>query len=479
MKSIYFRKITPIFICFFLFACEEREKLNTVNKEDVAGLPNIIILLADDLGYGDLSIYGSQSIETPNIDALAREGMRFSQFYSGSAVCSPSRACLLTGKYPLRYDIRQHFNDNEEHLPETSITLPELLRDNGYKTVHIGKWHLGGLRPIDYEARAAGNTANPGPLQHGFDHYLSSIEGAPIRPKLLKERKLYREGGKYMIRNDRRADTIYKHWTEIKVDEAISKIDIYQNENAPFFVNLWFDVPHTPYEPAPEPHLSKYKKLGATGDQLYFRSMVSHLDANIGRLISYLKEKGIFENTIILFTSDNGPAFQGSPGPFSGGKTDLHEGGLRVPMLAVWKGRIPENTHSFNTLHMADILPTLADAVGINIDNLEIDGISALPLLENNNYVEREALYWQMDLYKGFQNQGPKPHPYATSGIVQGKWKMLMDSTGPAALYDLAQDHRELYNLKGKHPFVEKELSSKLKDFLMAKRDTTGFIEVK
>ena len=127
MRSTFFRKIIPIFICFCLFACEEIEKPNSVNKENVAVPPNIIILLADDLGYGDLSIYGSQSIETPNIDALAREGMRFSQFYSGSAVCSPSRACLLTGKYPLRYDIRQHFNDNQEHLPESSIKLYTLV----------------------------------------------------------------------------------------------------------------------------------------------------------------------------------------------------------------------------------------------------------------------------------------------------------------------------------------------------------------
>ena len=439
--------------------------------------PNIIVLLADDLGYGDLSCFGSASIETPHLDSLARQGMRFSRFYTGSAVCTPSRACLLTGRYPLRYDIRQHFPDEQQHLPTTAVTLPELLQQAGYRTAHIGKWHLGGLRPRDFQARQAGEAANPGPLQHGFEHSLTSIEGAPIRPELITNRRLYREGGKYMVRNDERAPESRKHWTEIKVDEAMAVIETFTAEDNPFFINLWFDVPHTPYEPAPEPHLSKYQQLGATGDQLYFRSMVSHLDATIGRLIRYLKAQGIFENTIILFTSDNGPAFQGSPGPFRGGKTDLHEGGIRVPMFAVWPGHIPANTHSFSTVHMADILPTLSEAVGIRTDTLSLDGISRLAQLKDDAYAERGTLFWQMDLYEFYQNQGPKPTPYATSVVTQGKWKLLADSVQPTELFDLEQDHRELYNLLGEQPDVENELLKGLKKFLQDERDASGFQE--
>lgn len=465
-----------IFITLLVFSCAQPPEAKK-GGDNNPKKPNVIILLADDLGYGDLSCYGSQSIETPHIDSLAREGMRFTRFYSGSAVCSPSRACLLTGKYPLRYDIRGHFTDNQEHLPESSITLPELLKADGYRTAHIGKWHLGGLRPKDYEARTKGEKANPGPLQHGFDHSLTSIEGAPIRPQLITDRKLYREGGKYMVRNDKRAEETDRHWTEIKVDEAISLIDGHTETTDPFFINLWFDVPHTPYEPAPEPHLSKYKKLGATGDQLYFRSMVSHLDANIGRLVSHLKDKGIFDNTIILFASDNGPAFQGSPGPFKGGKTDLHEGGIRVPMFAVWKGKIPENSYSFNTVHMADFLPTISNAVDIDISELGLDGKNILPKLTDNTYSQRDALFWQMDLYRHYQNQGPKPKPYATSVVIDGKWKLLADSLGPTELFDLEADHRELYNLLGEQPEREKELYQKLIDFLLAERDASGFVE--
>lgn len=427
-----------IILLITLQSCSESK--NALHNSQVSQ-PNIIILLADDLGYGDLSCYGSQSIETPNIDALAREGMRFTRFYTGSAVCTPSRACLLTGKFPLRYDIRRHFTDNEEHLPESSVsvTLAELLKKEGYHTAHIGKWHLGGLRPKDYEARTAGKKANPGPLQHGFAHSLTSIEGAPIRPELINQ---YTEG------------------------------------NNPFFLNLWFDVPHTPYEPAPEPHLSKYEKLGATGDQLLFRSMVSHLDANIGRLIQHLKQKGIFDNTIFVFASDNSPASQGSPGPFKGGKTDLHEGGIRVPMFAVWPNHIPSNQYSFQTVHMADIFPTLCEAADIEIQNLELDGKSMLAKWKNNTYQSREALFWQMDLYKHFQNQGPKPMPYATSVIIQGKWKMLADGLEPTELFDLEADHRELYNLLGEYPDLEQALSKQLHSFLQAPRDSSGFREL-
>lgn len=470
MRSILF--ITALYCLACLGACNPAGAEKAL--QDIR--PNVIILLADDLGYGDLSAYGSQSIETPHLDALAREGIKLSQFYAGSAVCTPSRACLLTGKFPLRYDIRRHFTDNEEHLPEAAVTLPEVLREAGYRTAHIGKWHLGGLRPMDFEARTAGNPANPGPLQHGFEHSLTSIEGAPIRPELIRNRQLYRQGGHYMVRNDQRAEPDDHHWTEIKVNEAIGLIDTYTENREPFFLNLWFDVPHTPYEPAPEPHLSKYQALGATGDQLYFRSMVSHLDAQIGRLVQHLKARGIFEKTIILFTSDNGPAFQGSPGPFKGGKTDLHEGGIRVPMFAIWKDHFPAGSSTFSPMHMADILPTLAAALDIPLEQAqELDGRNRLAALTDPDFAAHEALFWQMDLYKGFQNQGPKPTPYATAVIRDGHWKLLANGTGPTELFDLANDHRELYNLLDQEPEQAQALYEKLHTFLVAPRDSSGF----
>jgi len=379
------------------------------NADGTGRPPNVIILLADDLGYGDLSCYGSQSIETPHIDALAAEGMRFTRFYAGSAVCTPSRACLLTGKFPLRFDIRRHFSDKDgRYLPEKPVTLPELLKHAGYATAHIGKWHLGGLQPHNIEARQAGRPSAPGPLQHGFDHYLANVEG-PVRQVLLRERRLYREGGHYMYRNDEKAPDDSRHWTDLKIEEAIRLLENWKTEDQPFFLNLWFDVPHTPYEPAPEPHLSNYRKLGVSGDQLYFRSMVSHLDAGIGRLVSRLKELDLFDNSLILFTSDNGPAFQGSPGPFRGGKTDLHEGGIRVPLIAVWPGRIPANTYSFQTAHMADLLPTISAAAGREELPGDLDGVNLLSHLEGGPESSGMRFCFKWTFIHSFRIRAPNP----------------------------------------------------------------------
>ncbi|MEO1011624.1 MAG: sulfatase-like hydrolase/transferase [Bacteroidota bacterium] len=424
-----------------LTGCEQSLKTSGENRI------NIIFLMADDLGYGDLSCYGSQSIETPHIDQLAGDGMKFTHFYSGSAVCSPSRASLLTGKFPLRYDVQKHFSDSTDHLPRRATTLAELLKGQGYQTCHIGKWHLGGLRLSDIEKRKNDEPALPGPLQHGFDHYLANIEGRPIRRNHILKRTLYRKGGKTMLRNDERASAVEDHWTEIKVTEAIQWLSNKRDRDTPFFLNMWFDVPHTPYEPAPAPHLSKYRKMGVEGDQLLFRSMVSHLDAEIGRLVDYLKENDLYENTLIVFTSDNGPAHQGSPGPFKGGKTDLHEGGIRVPMIAVLGGKIPEGTISFQPVHMVDLLPTISSLTGFESPR-DLDGIDMTRvLLEAGKEVPRPPMLFQMFLYKGYQNQGPKPTPYATGAVIDGNWKLLTDSLKPVELINLARDHREIYNL--------------------------------
>ncbi|MFH5833775.1 sulfatase [Halalkalibaculum sp. DA384] len=464
-------------ILLLLMSCNSNQEYNNEATDSAREKPNIIFIMADDLGYGDLSSYGSPSVETPNIDALADEGMKFMRFYAASAVCTPSRASVLTGKYPLRFDITRHFMVANRHLPDGTPTIPSVLKKAGYGTAHLGKWHLGGLRTEDVERRQEGKRAVPGPLQHGFDHYLSQNEGEPPRLTLIRERQMYRKGGHHMFRNDKQAPKDDNHWTEIKINEASRLIADWDEKNQPFYLNLWFTVPHTPYEPAPEPHLSKYEKIGATGDQLLFRSMMSHMDAQIGRLVDTLKARNLYENTLIVFTSDNGPAYQGSPGPFRGGKTDLHEGGIRVPMIAVWKGHVPENTTSFQTMHMVDLLPTFAEAAGVDHGIEDLDGMSLLDHLMGGPRQERGVLTWQMDLYNHFQNQGPKPEPYATSVAIKGKWKLLADSLQPTELFNLEQDHRELYNLLGQHPEIEQELLEALKEFHAAPRNRWPDIE--
>ena len=440
-------------------------------KQNTSSKPNIIFILADDLGYGDVSCFGSQNIETPNIDALAAQGMRLTRFYAGSAVCSPSRASMLTGRYPLRFDIRRHFNDNDEHLPSGVVTLPHLLKKAGYTTAHIGKWHLGGLKETQVNNRSNGIKEIPGPLQHGFDYYLADIEDE-IRAKLITERRLYRDGGQYLISNDKRMPTQEGHWDAIKMDELLRLMNQYHQEQKPFYINLWFDAPHTPYEPAPEPYLAQFKKMGATGDALYHHSMVYHMDAQIGRLLARVKQLGIADNTLIVFTSDNGPAWEGSPGPFKGGKTDLHEGGLRVPFIAVWPGKILPGKLSFQDGHIADLLPTFCEAVGISITKVPLDGISLLPVFTKNATLPERTLLWQMDVYKQLQRHYEKPKPYASTIAKHGKWKLLADGEVPVELFDLENDPMEIKNLLGSQPAIEAKLATAIKNFLQAPRQT-------
>ena len=304
--------------------------------------PNLILILADDMGYADPACFGGKAVATPHLDALAKSGTKMTRFYAAAAVCTPTRASILTGRYPLRFDIRRHFPDDESHLPRGVVTLPGLLRAAGYATAHVGKWHLGGL----YLAHAKNRAHSiPGPREHGFEHYLCQNEEPPLRVKLGATRRIYRDGGTCLLRDDLPVppeDPYFsRHLTDIIGDEAIRLVQWYHHEKRPFFLNLWHLVPHQPYEPGSEPHFSQTAAPGISDDQHRFRSMVAHMDATIGKLLAKLDELGIRDNTLVLFTSDNGGAYEADNGPFKGGKTDLHEGGIREPMIASWPGYIP------------------------------------------------------------------------------------------------------------------------------------------
>lgn len=433
--------------------------------------PNVLLILTDDMGYGDLSAYGSPVNYTPNLDKLAGWGMKMGHCYAGSAVCTPSRASILSGRFPLRFDIQWAFTDNDEYLPVQTQTLPQLLKAHGYTTAHIGKWHLGGLRVQDFEARAAGKPANPGPHEHGFDQYLCNIEDPLVRKDLIKDRVLYRKGGTTMVRNDRRTAPQAGNWETIKVDEALDFMQKSGKGQKPFFVNLWFDTPHTPYEPI-EPYVEEFEKRGATGDQLYVRSMIKHLDVQVGRIMEYLDKNGLRDNTIILFGSDNGAATQLSPGPFQGHKTDLHDGGIRVPFFVSWAGKIPNNSYSFQQTHYADLLPTLCDALRIPYDTSLCDGQSLWPQWQGQPDVARKTMLWQLDITEktGYQGIGGRPLPVGSLAAQRGKWKMLATEQKPVALYDTEAQYREVTNLLGTQPEVEKILWAEIQSFYKAGR---------
>ncbi|MGB7325944.1 MAG: sulfatase-like hydrolase/transferase, partial [Rubripirellula sp.] len=216
-------KIAVLYSCFVVAALGLFRPIGDASADD---RPNIIMLLADDLGHGDLSCFGSPAVKTPHLDRLADKGMLFSRFYAGSAVCSPTRASVLTGRYPLRFGITKHFNDVNRWLPESATTVAELLGDAGYNTAHVGKWHLGGLHVDEHGNRLVNQ---PGPRQHGFDFYQTQIEQQPVRGRMGRERTLFRQGGTVLLRDDQQVgkdDPYYsKHLTDANGDYAVELIE--------------------------------------------------------------------------------------------------------------------------------------------------------------------------------------------------------------------------------------------------------------
>lgn len=433
--------------------------------------PNIILLLADDLGYGDLSSYGSPAVQTPHLDSLAQDGLHGTHFYSASAVCSPTRAAILTGHYPLRYGITRHFNDVDMWLPREATTLAEILQQAGYATAHVGKWHLGGLQ-VDEDGRRL--TDQPGPRQHGFDHYQTQIEQQPIRGEMGRNRTLFREGGSVLLRDDQRvaSDDPYfnKHLTDANGDYTVELIEKFAAAGRPFFLNVWWLVPHTPYEPAPAPHWEDAATDGISDDQHRFRSMMHHMDAKVGEILQALDRLGIADNTLVVFTSDNGAAWEGHIGELKGGKTDLHDGGIRVPLLARWPANIPVGITTDAIGHSVDLLPTLSAAAGVEPPAAgNLDGMNLLPHwqgAEEPTIEERGYLFWQMDLYRTLQRHYPKPEPYATEVVMRDPWKLLAKDGQPVELFHIRIDPNETTDVKANHPDVVADLQSALQSWL-------------
>ena len=440
--------------------------------------PNILLLMCDDMGWCDPSCFGNDRVQTPNVDRLAAEGLRMTQFYAAAAICTPTRASVLTGRYPLRFDIDAHFTDCGEFLPRCP-TLPRLLKQAGYATGHVGKWHLGGVRVKDVQLR----DRVPGPHEHGFDHYLTQIEEQPLRGTLGRERTLYRKGGTCLLRDERPVgtdDPYYDmHWTDIIGGHTVKLIRQFHGQGKPFFLNVWWLAPHTPYEPAPEPHWSETACDGISEDQHRFRSMVARMDYQVGRILRALDDLGIADNTLVLFVSDNGGAYEANIGPLKGGKTDLHEGGIRVPFIARWPGRIKTGTVSGQVGHTNDLLPTCCAAARVPLPvATNLDGIDLLPhLTGRQKRLERGTLFWRVKLYKHLQRHYPKPKPYATEVVRRSRWKLLSLNGEPVELFDVEADLREEKNLLAEQPDVVRSLRRELAVWLAAPRQPFGRVD--
>jgi arylsulfatase A-like enzyme len=437
--------------------------------------PDIFLILIDDLGWRDLSCYGSTFHETPHLDRLARAGMIFSDGYATCPVCSPSRASILTGKTPARIGITNFIAGNawgrlmgvpyRKELPGTEVTIAERLRTAGYRTVHVGKWHLGG--EASWPDRV-GFEVNIGGCHLGHPHrgYV-----APWGIPTLSES----EPGTYL--------------TDRLTDEAIRQIRA--DDDRPLFLNLWHYAVHTPIQaPAAlvETYRAKAARLGLDQAQAFvtgeafpclhkkeqrvqrrvlqsdptYAAMMEHLDSSIGRVLAAQAERGRLEDTLIVFTSDNGglSTAEGSPTcnmPLAEGKGWIEDGGVRVPFCVCWGRRIAAGTHSDVPVWGADLYPTFLAAAGLAADPAQHpDGVDLLPLLTTGAPVQREALFWH---YPHYSNQGGTP----ACAVRAGDWKLVewFDS-GRVALFNVREDISEACDRAAEQPALVAELRQRL-----------------
>ena len=430
--------------------------------------PNIIYILADDLGYGDLACYGGKVIQTPRIDQMRTEGLKFTQHYSGSCMCAPTRAALMTGLHTGHARVRansSHLKSGIESrisLHDEDVTVAEVLKEAGYTTGVIGKWGLG----------EEGTTGLPN--KQGFDHwfgYLNQSNAHHYYPPFL-----WRNDTRIEFPNNPEARTHYSH--DLFTEEGLKFID--DHREGPFFLYMAYTIPHVDLDVPDEskqPYVGTIEETepyGTTGGQHYrhepqphatFAGMVSRLDRDVGRILDHVKELGLEHNTLVIFTSDNGPTSAGGAdpnffdgnGPLRGIKFELYEGGIRAPMIARWPGVIEPNTETDHISAHWDMLPTFADLAGTSFPD-RLDGTSMAPLLTGHPENQKPApfLYWEGYSRNGVQAIRKGKWKAQHSGIF-GKGEPLME------LYDLSTDLAETTNVADEHPEVVAEMLALMK----------------
>ncbi len=423
--------------------------------------PNVILILVDDLGWTDTRCYGSTYYETPNIDALAAKGMRFTNAYSACTVCSPSRASILTGKYPARLHLTDWIKGYErpfakllspewkQYLPLEETTIAEVMKEQRYATAMIGKWHLGD--DVKYYPEHQGFNSNIGGTFQGSppSHF------APYRIPRLKDGP----AGEYL--SDR------------LTGEALNFITA--EKSNPFFLYLSFYAVHTPLQAKKEQVQAYRSKIdsGSNHQNPIYAAMIKNMDENVGRVTKLVEQLGLASNTLIIFTSDNGGLVRGNDWnkgkitsniPLRGGKGTCYEGGTRVPLICSWKGKIQEGSVNNEPVIGTDLFTTIAQIAGKTITAKAVDGVNISPLLFGSTAVNRDALYWH---YPHYHSEGGTPY----SAIRQGNWKLIyLYETGKKELYNLKNDIGEENDLSIKEP----ERTAKLFQQLTAWKKATG-----
>lgn len=459
-----------------LLSCAQGKKEKS-KEVDLKNKPNIIYILADDMGIGDIEPYGQTYIKTPNLDKMASNGMKFTQHYSGSAVCAPSRSTLMTGQHTGHTPIRGNKQykkgvDGQVPLPASSITLAEILKDKGYVTGMFGKWGLG--------------FGTGDPNNQGFDEfygYNCQVLAHRYYPAYLNHNQEIDslEGNDWINKVTYAPDKIQEHGLKF----------IEENKDRPFFAYIPMNLPHaeiiSPNDSIFKMYDGKFKEVSYTEDNKYtsdygpnivlreyapvekpkatYASMVTRIDTYVGQIIDKVNELGLADNTIIMFSSDNGPSPEGGTNPdffnssaeFRGYKRDLYEGGIRAPFLVVWPNKVKPGSVSDHISTFWDVLPTIADITGAKKPS-NIDGISFFPtLLEKGNQKQHEYLYWEFNIKGG------------RKAIRKGDWKGVwykMNTNEPSAfeLYNLKDDVSETNNVADAHPEIVAEFNRILKE---------------
>jgi arylsulfatase A-like enzyme len=411
-------------------------------SQPVAAPPNVVLIMTDDAGYGDFGAYGATDVRTPNIDRIAREGVKLTDFYANGATCTPTRAGLISGRWQQRFTLErplgaQGQKDWERGLAATGSSLPQLLKNNGYATALIGKWHLGWTRAFS-------------PIAHGFQYFFGFKSGfidyyqhvagsdSPLKSDLFENDEPIEVDG-YM--------------TELIAQRAIRFIE--QNAGRPFFVDVAFNAPHWPYQPPNRPSIARdnARHLGpfddATGTRADYVAMVEALDEGVGRILSALDRLGLSGNTMVIFTNDNGGEWLAHGGPLFHHKSSVWEGGIRVPAIIKWPGRIPAATVSEQVAITMDLTATILAATRTPVPAAaQLDGINLLPVLEQRGAPASErTLFWRTAGQRAARS---------------GDWKLVVDGGRPL-LFNLRADIGERKNVIAERP----EIAKRLRDLLV------------
>jgi len=462
-----------------LISCDQRTAVTSISGKE---LPNIILVMADDLGYGDVACYGNPVVKTPHLDAMARDGMRFNRFYSGAPVCSPTRGSCLTGRHPYRYGIPWAGRDP---LPEDEITLAEALKSKGFATGHFGKWHLGGLsRTIIQSEFPDGPSPYSPPWENGFDESFSTESMVPTY------NPYYHIGGSFGTDDYRQVQTVpvdkgqrtggtiwrERYWTgpgqvvdewlegddsKIIVDRALDFINKKTEENTSFLAVIWFHTPHTPVVAGNE-YRNIYADLSV--EKQHWFGSITAMDEQVGRLRSHLRKTGIAENTILWFCSDNGPSYiheHNSAGPLRGKKSELYDGGIRVPAIIEWPAKFPNSGIVDIPVSTSDFYPTLLAITNTVMENQPLlDGENILPILEGN-IDRRDPIGFISPLPSPLRKQ--ETREMEQFALIDRQFKIIsMDDGLSFQLYDLIADEGETTDLASEHPDVFNDMKDEL-----------------